>query len=201
MDIVIMKIILPLADNENVRINSKYEIIKIRTSDCKEPFNHIYFAEVGKLLYFSENYLNNFEDDEVFAFIQNRRFFKDLDDIESIKKDEVILSKEELIWFDIRTQFKYCHPKYSEIFNGICDDLKIPVKILNCNILSPHNIFIANKNFIMKYTTFIKDFLLKYFNEDLEDKAGAWMCERLLYVYCKMNYNLIFKDIIELEKL
>ena len=79
-----MIILLPLVDNEEPRIiikNTNNKLIQIHTSDCISPFNHIFFAEIGKLLHFWKTNKENFND---ICFIQNRRFFKDFDSFSNI---------------------------------------------------------------------------------------------------------------------
>ena len=50
-----MIVLVPLADNENRRIETKHKVIELHTSECEYPFNHIFFSEVGKLLHFWKN--------------------------------------------------------------------------------------------------------------------------------------------------
>lgn len=102
-----MIVLLPLADNEEKRIITSNKVIELKTSQCEEPFNHIFFSEIGKLLHFWKNNNENFES---ICFIQNRRYFKDMESFPKLDDKTVYLAKFENIILNIEKQFLKCHP-------------------------------------------------------------------------------------------
>ena len=66
--------------------------------------------------------------------------------------------------------------------------------------MSPHNIFISNKNFFNNYCEFLNEYLVPFFNKDIQEKQGALICERLLHLFAYSNFNVIEKGITVLPK-
>ena len=195
-----MIVFVPLADNENCRISSKNRIIKIHTSECSYPFNHIFFSEIGKLLYF---FKTNHESFESICVLQNRRFFKDFDNFPKINDNTVYLAKKENIGPSIIKQFYKCHNDAINIFDNMLNNIKtnnINKKILEEKSLSPHNIFYANKLFFDQYCNFLNENLIQCFNEKYDKKIGAFIAERLLHLFACSNFNVIEKEITTLPK-
>ncbi len=192
-----MKILLPLADGEQQRRSFKSEVIKLYTSDLEKRYQSNFYSEVGKLITFSKMDI----DDDTVAFIQNRRFFKNLDDL-TVNEDEVILAPEEnLGGLNILSQFNHCHPKSSKIYKDILKKLNVNEKILNLTSFSPHNIFVADKMFLVFFGSFIDSIFRNYDGELTGEKTGAWICERLLHVFAHQFYNVRTEPIEVLSKL
>lgn len=201
-----MIVILPLSNDEKVIFKNNDERIKIyelRSNDCEKPFDHIFFAEIGKLIYFKRNYLKYIDKNETIAFIQNRRYFNDIENIKIENDNDVVVARNELFFFNIFDQFLSCygHRNFVKMFNEIIEENNFTKILKNSNNFNPHNIFISKVTFFNSYVTFLEETLLKYFNESFSSKGGAWISERLLYAYLiKNNYNLIEKDIIVIKK-
>ena len=123
-------ILVPLADNEDLRLpqfkNVNY--ITLHTSEINEKkYKHVFYSEVGKYLdsiqkmawrgIMIKDQHFSLDSSDIFGVSQNRRFFKNLDNITLESKNEVILAKEEYLGgFSIIGQFGWCHPKYFKIF-------------------------------------------------------------------------------------
>ena len=194
-----MIILLPLADGEQQRItlnNLNNKVIQIHTSDCTYPFNHIFFAEVGKLLHFWKTNKENFDN---ICFIQNRRYFKDLNNINKIEPNKVYLAKKENVG-PIKLQFQNSHPPAKNIFENILNKIEINKNLLNERGLSPHNIFISDKTFFNQYCEFLNENLIPIFDPKFDKKYGAFISERLLHLFAYSNFNVIEKEIIILPK-
>ena len=179
-----MVVILPLGDNEEIKFLDKsknLKIIHIRSSDCCHPYNHVFFSEIGKLIYFKNTFLKNIDDDEDIAFIQNRRYFENISTLSISNENEVITAPFET-FCNLKSQFDSCHHKYSSIFENILNEYELN-DILNERSFNPHNIFIAKKKFVEKYANFLEKMFLKYFDESFNDKGGAWMAERLFIAF------------------
>ena len=119
-----MVVILPLGDNEEIKFLDKsknLKIIHIRSSDCCYPYNHVFFSEIGKLIYFKNTFLKNIDDDEDIAFIQNRRYFENISTLSISNENEVITAPFET-FCNLKSQFDSCHHKYSLIFENILND-------------------------------------------------------------------------------
>lgn len=193
-----MIVLLPLADNENRRIpfvDSK--VIELKTSECDYPFNHIFFAEIGKMLHFWKINIENFDS---ICFIQNRRYFKDFDKFQKIDDQIVYLAKSENIGLNLKNQFFSCHNEVKQIFNNILNECDLNKELLNSNNLCPHNIFYSNKLFFDQYCQFLNNHLIKYFDEKYTKKYGAWISERLLHLFAYSNFKVEQKEIIVLPK-
>ena len=197
-----MVVILPLGDNEEIKFLDKsknLKIVHIRSSDCCHPYNHVFFSEIGKLIYFKNTFLKNIDDDEDIAFIQNRRYFENISTLSISNENEVITSPFET-FCNLKSQFDSCHHKYSSIFENILNEYELN-DILNERSFNPHNIFIAKKKFVEKYANFLEKMFLKYFDESFNDKGGAWMAERLLFAFLKKNnYNIKQMPFKEISK-
>jgi len=214
-------ILLPLADGEEPRVpQSKFiKYYEKHTSDIKGQYSHIFYSEVGKFLstikevssdewykmYGSSHFgfrLNLERKQEVFGVTQNRRFFKNLENLEVYSENEVILANEEWLGgLTLLKQFQFCHPKYYSIFYDICTRLKVTEKYFwEVGSFSPHNIFLSKFKFFIEYGTFLDDILEHYFDPSFEEKVGAWMAERLLHIFAHQYYKVKTEDFITLPK-
>ena len=210
------RIILPLADGEEIRTpifeNVKY--YKIYTKEVNAPYNSYWYAEVGKFIQWTKNFDLNFRRlginstngpiglNTTYGMIQNRRFFQNLDELNVYSNNEVILAnKEWLGGLTIVNQFKFCHPKYFEKFLKICKKLEINEELLEEGELSPHNIFLAKLNFLYEYSTFLHEFLDPFFDPNENDKVGAFIAERLLYIFANSYFKTRTAPIITLPKI
>ena len=101
----------------------------------------------------------------------------------------------------IINQFKHCHPKYFEKFLHICKKLEINEDLLQEGYLSPHNIFLSKIGFLYDYSTFLKEFLDPFFDPNENDKVGAFLAERLLYIFASTYYKVRTAAIITLPKI
>ena len=194
-----MIVLLPLSDNENCRIPSiNSKIIELKTSQCLYPFNHIFFAEIGKMLHFWKTNKENFDS---ICFIQNRRYFKDMNSFQKIDDKTVYLSKDMLVGpLNIRENFYSNHRQSKEIFDNILNESNLNKELLKKNKLCPHNIFYSNKLFFDQYCQFLNDHLIKYFDEKYDKKWAAWICERLLHLFAYTYFKVEQKEIIVLPK-
>lgn len=212
-------IILPLADNEEKRVpDFNVDFIKIKTSKIDHPFDHIFWSEIGKLIIAAKKMnwdlscsgireVNNNANRVKFGikgFIQNRRFFKNLDQIKIYNENEVVLANEEFLGgLNIMDQFKHCHPNGFKFFKDLIQNkLKIHENLYeNINAISPHNIFLCKIDFLFQYATFLEEILMPYFDENIDQKYGAWMAERLLHLYAHMYYKVKTEPITILKKI
>lgn len=198
--------IVPLADDEPRRFNDKDFIgatLYIRSKECGK-YNHIWYSEIGKLLYFSKR-LENWEKNEnlIFptAFLQNRRFFKNLLKITLKSKDEVVLAPlEYLDGQSILTQFWYCHRESYEIYEKIITK-NFKKDLYDAKYMSPHNIFVGDTEFVKEYSHWLKLNLDPYFDCYLKQKYGAWMCERFLHLFAHSYFKVRTEPIITLPKI
>ena len=138
-------------------------------------------------------------DGRLYGMVQNRRFFKGLDNI-TVGKNEVILAPEEWVGFDIVHQFRCCHYKYSSIFEEICQKIDIDHSLLERRSFSPHNIFVSEMDFFIQYGDFLKKTLTPYFDSKINEKVGAWISERLLYVFAHSHFKVKTEPIEVLDK-
>lgn len=212
-------IVLPLAENESRRVPKfNVDFFEVKTSHLDHPFDHIFWAEIGKFIKAAKRmnyYLSgngptpmikemNMSKFGIKGFIQNRRFFKNLDSIQIYNENEVILAEEEFLGgLNIMDQFRYCHPGAFKIFKDIIQNkLKVPEKVYeSMNSIPPHNIFLSKIDFFFQYATFLEDILMPYFDEKYTEKYGAWIAERLLYFYSYMYYRIRTEPIITLPKI
>jgi len=208
-------ILVPLADNEDLRLPQLKNVnyITLHTSEInEEKYKHIFYSEVGKYLdsiqkmawrgIMIKDQHFSLDSSDIFGVSQNRRFFRKIQTLSLTSKNEVILaSEEELGGFSIIGQFKACHPIQYEIFNEICEKLKIKKESLNSGRMSPHNIFLSHLNFFLEYREFLIDTLSPYFDERSEEKIGAWISERLLHFFAHKYYKVRMSDITTLEKI
>lgn len=67
-------------------------------------------------------------------------------------------------------------------------------------MISPHNIFYSNKTFFNQYCQFLNEYLVPTFNENINQKIGAWISERLLHLFAYSNFKVEQKEIIVLPK-
>lgn len=67
-------------------------------------------------------------------------------------------------------------------------------------MISPHNIFYSNKTFFNQYCQFLNEYLVPTFNENINQKIGAWISERLLHLFAHSNFKVEQKEIIVLPK-
>lgn len=210
------RIILPLADGEEVRapIFDNVRYYKVYTKDISNTvYSSNWYCEVGKFIYWTKEFDFKFRHqgsnntsgpiglNETYGIIQNRRFFQNLNELNIYSNNEVILAnKEWLGGYSLINQFKYCHPKYFEKFLKICKKLEINENILEKSELSPHNIFLAKINFLFDYASFLHEFLDPFFDPSENEKVGAWIGERLLYVFANTYYKVRTAPIITLPK-
>lgn len=201
-----MKILIPLHNevlNENLS-KSNTNIITITTHEVKNEYNDTFYAEIGKFLYAVKHKLIN---DEIIGFMQNRRFFVNLDECERLVKHEntIIVSKLEGSWISLENQFRCCHPEIFEIFKKILtnDEYKI---FKNVNGGEFHNIFISPSAFFYDYGFYLNEKLLKFYDECLsfnmiDKKYAALAAERLLIIFRKLyNIKSTSMDIITISK-
>lgn len=210
-------IILPLADEEEQRVPN-FDVIfkKIKTSECYKPFDHLFWSEVGKFItsaHILSNRLSgigplneiNYQNKNKFGIkgiIQNRRYFKNLDKLQVNSSTEVILAKEEWLGgLTVVKQFQFCHPESYSIFEDILKKLKLNEDMLEIGSISPHNIFLSKNEFFFDYASFLEETLMPYFDENIKEKAGAWIAERLLHLFAHMYYKVKIADFEILPKL
>lgn len=199
-------IILPLADNEKRRVETTLTLFETSTSELKFPYNHVFFSEIGKLFHHLELVKFKFRTKPMcmrryFGIIQNRRYFKNMEDLRIYSNNEVILANEE--WLGgktIKTQFKCCHPNYCSIYEDILKKYKFNENILSHNMMSPHNIFLSRLDFFLDYGEFLEEVLMNYFDEKYTEKIGAWISERLLHLFANEYFKVKHEPIITLQK-
>lgn len=191
-------IIVPLATNEQPKFsNSNVNLFYVHSEECyPKMLQHIFWSEIGKYLYC---YKEIKKYDCLYGFVQNRRFFKDIEKIE-LNENEVCLAPLENHGVPILNQFRCCHPLYFEMFKEICEKADFNKELLNRNSWSPHNIFISNYSFFIDYGDFLKSTLTPYFNESFNEKVGAWISQRLLFLFAASNYKIKNYEMITLPK-
>ena len=188
--------IVPLADDEP----KKYEnaTLYIRSKECGK-YDHIWFSEIGKLLYMKDRF-KNIDDQFSIAFIQNRRYFKNLDQLKLNSKNEVILAPlEYLDSQSILTQFWFCHRKCFDLYKSIVIK-NFKEELYEARYMSPHNIFCADIQFCKEYCHWLELNLEPYFDCYSDQKYGAWMCERFLHLFAHSYFNVKTSPIKVLRK-
>lgn len=192
-------ILLPLATGEQKRIyDFDVTFLHIHTEECyPKEYQSIFWSEIGKYLYcFKE--VKDF-DGRLYGMVQNRRFFKHLDKL-NVEKNEVILAPEEWHGISIKDQFRHCHYKYFSIFDEICQKIDIDHSLLERRYFSPHNVFVSDMDFFIQYGEFLKKTLTPYFDPNINEKVGAWISERLLYVFAHSHFKVKTEPIEVLDK-
>lgn len=194
-----MLTIVPLADDEPKKyLNAS---LYIRSSECGK-YNHIWFSEIGKLLYMKEriNSCKKIPEKFPIAFIQNRRFFKNLEEIKLESENEVVLAPlEYLDGQSILTQFWFCHRECFDLYRKIIAK-NFKEEIYDAKYLSPHNIFVGDLEFCKEYIRWLELNLEPYFDCYSNQKYGAWMCERFLHCFSHSYYKVKTNQIITLPK-
>lgn len=174
------------------------DFFHVHTEQCfPKEYQSVFWSEIGKYLY-CLNEIKYFSD-RLYGMIQNRRFFRCLDNI-SVEKNEVVLAPEEWHGITIRDQFRHCHYKYSSIFDEICEKIDVDKSLLERRSFSPHNIFLSKQDFFIQYGNFLKETLTPYFDSNINEKAGAWIAERLLYVFAHSHFKVKTEQIEVLDK-
>ena len=124
-----MKILKTLKDGEKIISDEAYDskenvLTTLKTSDLRVPYNHIYFAEYGKLFQYFDD-LTDVKDDEIFCFTQNRRHFKNYDLSKIVSSNDICLCKRyDLKTKTIKNQFDHNHKIYIGLFDKIFNDLR-----------------------------------------------------------------------------
>lgn len=198
-----MKIIVPMRDDETLRYDTKgIETTIIKNSDCIHPYGHIFYAELGKLFTFieTERFYECLKTNETIAFMQNRRYFTNFNSLD-VKDDEVIMAKSLYFKVSLERQFKWGHSNATYLFDQVMQAINAPEDLLNSPLCCFHNIFIMKANNVKKYCEYVKPILNNIFREEYKEKFGAYLAERIFWMWCKINLNIIQEDFTELSKL
>ena len=198
-----MLIVIPTRDNEELRYDTKsINTVVIKNSDCIHPYGHIFYAELGKLFTFieTERFYDCLKNNETIAFMQNRRYFTNFDKLD-VKTDEVIMAKSQYFRISLEKQFKWGHSNATYLFDQVMKAANAPQDLIDSPLCCFHNIFIMKAFNVKRYCEFVKPILNSIYKEEYKEKFGAYLAERLFWMWAKLNLIIKEEEFTELPKL